>query len=101
MDRIVSLGGLVLLISAVVLGAFVGRWLWAGTEVAAAYSAKILCSCVFLSERDPAACRREELARFGFVTTRVDRDAHRVEARVWRLSPVHAEYHEGLGCTTR
>lgn len=83
--------------------ALYGPRAWAGLEVASAYSAKILCSCVFVSGREAADCRATDLGgfAFGLVDTSVDRDAEEVRASMLALRSARATYEAGRGCTLR
>lgn len=68
-------------------------------SVAAAYKAKILCSAVFVSQRDPAAVQNQELKFFPF-PTRVDYENKAVTVTAGLGMPdLQAVYREGLGCT--
>ncbi|PCJ85584.1 MAG: serine hydrolase [Flavobacteriales bacterium] len=67
--------------------------------IATGYSAKILCSCVFLSERNENSCLEQDLSKFGIVTTQVDYEEKTVSATVHGFAERTAIYREGLGCT--
>ncbi len=67
--------------------------------VAASYKAKILCSSVFVSKRDPAAVQNAELKAFPF-PSRIDYDKKTVTVTPGLGMPdLEAIYREGLGCT--
>ena len=68
-------------------------------KMSAGYAAKSLCSCVFVANRQPDDCLREELGDYGFVETRLDRAARTTEARSLVLGHARAEYLGPLGCT--
>jgi hypothetical protein len=89
-------------LAAIVIVALLGRlgWQgWVGGGVAAAYSAKVFCSCVFVSQRDAASCRSEELSFFPFVETEIDRDSRTVVATAFWIRHARAGFQDGLGCT--
>jgi len=68
-------------------------------SVAAAYKAKILCSAVFVSKRDPAVVQNQELKFFPF-PARVDYENKTVTVTAGLGMPdLQAVYREGLGCT--
>jgi len=80
-------------------------WVWnAGSEIIAGYSAKMLCSCVFVAERSEESCLAEDLGAYReYFTHRVDREFRWVELfalgfRAARAEPV-ASVGEGGGCT--
>jgi hypothetical protein len=101
LKRVLKVGAVVLgLVAAGVLGR-VAWQAWVGGEVAAGYSAKVLCSCVFVSQRDPESCRAQELSIFDFVRTKIDREAGVVDATALWIGHARAEYEEGFGCTVR
>ena len=69
------------------------------SAVAAAYKAKILCSAVFVSKRDPAEVQKQELKAFPF-PTKVNYEDKSVTVTVGMGMPNQkAIYREGLGCT--
>lgn len=71
--------------------------------VATAYKAKILCSGVFVSKRDPQSVLDTDLstddrAVLGFVNTQVDHNSHRVTADLLGFAKRTAVFREGRGC---
>jgi hypothetical protein len=71
-------------------------------EIVSGYTAKALCSCVFVSGRDTASCLREDLAAYaGFFEAHVDRAQRAVDSKALLVSDARAEYHDRLGCTLR
>ena len=77
-----------------------GGWtFWRAARVGAGYTAKILCSAVFVSRRDPAAVRRQDLARFGYFDTEIDRERRTVTAALYGFAARRAVFRDGLGCT--
>lgn len=82
---------------------FVGRYAAAAGPVGTGYKAKIGCSAIFVSERDPAVVQAEDLV-LGFpledrVTITVDRQAESVTASFFGMASQTAIHREGLGCT--
>ncbi|HWU39796.1 MAG TPA: serine hydrolase, partial [Candidatus Acidoferrum sp.] len=67
--------------------------------IATAYSAKRLCSCVFVSQREPAAVLREELRWYGYVNLDVDYTRKEVAGSILGVAKRKAVFREGLGCT--
>ncbi|HTF32619.1 MAG TPA: hypothetical protein VK714_02830 [Myxococcota bacterium] len=78
-------------------------WLaWRGGEIVSGYTAKALCSCVFVSGRDTASCLREDLGAYtGLFEAHVDFAGRVVDTRALLVRGARAEYHDGLGCTLR
>lgn len=78
-------------------------WLaWRGGEIVSGYTAKMLCSCVFVSGRDTPSCLREDLGGYsGLFAARVDLSGRSVDSKALLLGKARAEYHDGLGCTLR
>ncbi|MFK7922482.1 MAG: serine hydrolase domain-containing protein [Bacteroidia bacterium] len=62
------------------------------------YSAKIMCSCVFVSARTPASVEAKDLSAYWYVNNTVDQAQKSVSSRLlfWEQTAV---YREGLGCT--
>jgi len=83
-----------------------GALLWHSLPVAATaagYYAKVLCSGVFLSGRDPQSVLSEELSLdhplAGWMKASVDRQHGLATASMAGVMWRHALYREGLGCT--
>lgn len=77
------------------------RFIPAAQPILAGYHAKIMCSCVFVSERQPELVSLTDLALYNpldAVHTEVDQQAKTVRIRLGGASKV-AVYHEDLGCT--
>lgn len=80
------------------------RQLHVAASVGTGYAAKVTCSLVFNSGRDPEQIMRRyvapEITPLGaLVDVDVDREAARVEASVLGLVHAHALHRPGLGCT--
>lgn len=71
--------------------------------VGTAYTAKTLCSGIFVSHRDPASVLGTDLSPdvhpiLRLVDARTDRDARQVTASLFGLAQRRAIYREGFGC---
>jgi hypothetical protein len=86
-----------------VLALGVASWLaLRAGEIVSGYTAKALCSCVFVSGRDAASCLREDLATYaGLFEAHVDLAHRAVDSRALLLSGARAEYDERVGCALR
>jgi CubicO group peptidase (beta-lactamase class C family) len=67
--------------------------------IATAYSAKRLCSCTFVSNREPKAVLQEELKWYRYVHLDTDYDRKKVTGSILGVAKRTAVYREGLGCT--
>lgn len=67
--------------------------------IGTAYTAKRLCSCVFVAHRDPSSVLREELGKYGYISTDIDYKNKAVTGSVLGMARRTAVYREGLGCT--
>jgi CubicO group peptidase (beta-lactamase class C family) len=96
--------------SAIVIVASAAAWLAVAPpellRVGDAYAAKIVCSNVFLADRDAADVLAKDVQAPGhpllrFIRVSVDEARKSVTARIFGFAaPGHAIYREGLGCTT-
>jgi hypothetical protein len=68
-------------------------------SIASAYAAKTLCSCVFVSKRDPKIVIQEDLYSVRMATTFLDTKEQSVTANVYGFAEAKAVFHQGLGCT--
>lgn len=74
-------------------------------KVGTNYSAKIVCSNVFIAGRDPDEVLTVDVQAPGHpllkhVSIEVDREAHTVHARLFRFfAPATSQFRQGLGCT--
>ncbi len=73
-------------------------------SIGTAYTAKILCSGIFVSHRDPQSLLGTDLAAddlsiLRHIDARVDRDSREVMATLFGLAKRKAVYREGRGCT--
>ena len=78
--------------------AYGGYTVYPMLEIAAAYSAKIMCSCVFVSGRTAESVKAQDLEAFSIVNLDVDKQNKLVTGSVLGFSR-KAVYREGLGCT--
>lgn len=67
--------------------------------IGTAYTAKRMCSCVFVAHRDPSSVLREELGKYGYISTDIDYKNKTVTGSVLGMAKRTAVYREGLGCT--
>ncbi|RYF70486.1 MAG: class C beta-lactamase-related serine hydrolase [Cytophagaceae bacterium] len=94
--KIVAYGILLVLLAVLAYGLNFGlKYAYIGSS----YAAKTVCSCEFVSKRDSASIRAQDLYAVPFATVEVDRTAKTVSATVYGLARVTALYREGLGCT--
>ncbi|GAO43627.1 putative hydrolase [Flavihumibacter petaseus NBRC 106054] len=77
------------------------RYLWVSLPIITGYSAKMACSCTFLSGRPLSAVEKEELGTgpLAWATLRLDSSDQSVTATVFGLAAKKAIYRKGLGCT--
>lgn len=68
-------------------------------RVLSGHVAKVTCSAVFLSGREPGQVMGEELAQYGFMSTSIDRETASVFASLFGLAGRQAIFRPGLGCT--
>lgn len=83
----------------------VGGAAWAFREpihgygsTAAAYSARVGCSCRFVAGRSLEDCAKDKLAGMEAVTLRDNAEAKSVTARFPLVAEATATYREGYGC---
>ena len=72
---------------------------WKALPIYTAYSAKIMCSCAFISNRDQASVAAQDLSSFGLADLSVNYLDSTVIADVNGLASRTAVYRDGLGCT--
>jgi len=70
-------------------------------QVGTGYKAKIMCSSVFVSDRDPDDVEKVDLlaTKAYPIKAEIDRPGKEVTASIFGLLPTRAVYREGLGCT--
>ena len=95
---VIGLAGLAVI---VVLGVALDRTIRLAS-IGAAYKAKMLCSGVFVSGREPQALLTDlevdDLAMLRYVSASIDRAEESVTATVLGVVSRHAVYRDGLGC---
>ena len=75
------------------------NYAWKALPIATGYSAKIMCSCVFLSNREEASIIQQDLSSFDAVDINVNYLDSTVTAKVMGMATRTAVFREGLGCT--
>ena len=85
----------------VVLGGVFYFVIYPKLEIVSGYNAKILCSCLFVSEMDQAKAEAEDLgfSLLWLASNTVDINKKTIKTNVWGMHPKTAIYREGLGCT--
>lgn len=78
-------------------------FLWTLVLIGAAYKAKMLCSGVFVSRRDPRAILESDLLAEGhaalqYIGARVNYGSQSVAATLWGMAKQRAMFHPGIGC---
>ena len=96
MKRIVIRSLMVVIIIGLAYGIY---YAWNALPIYTAYSAKIMCSCAFISERDQANVASEDLSTFSLVDLNVNYLDSTVIADVKGLARRVAVFRQGLGCT--
>ncbi len=81
--------------------AFGINYAWKSFPLISAYGSKIMCSCIFLSERSEESVHNQELRSFpiSLGNFEVDRENLRVVGSVFGTAKRTAIYREGMGCT--
>lgn len=74
---------------------------WKSFPLISSYGSKIMCSCIFLSERDEKSVMSQELRAFpiSLGDFKLDRKGKKVIGSVFGLAQRVAIYQEGQGCT--
>ena len=93
-----------LIVVTILVLSFVGQYLWRLALIATAYKAKVLCSGVFVSKRDPQSILNsdllaDDLSIFRHSNTAIDYKSQSVTASFVGLAQRKAIYRPGLGCT--
>src|SRR5690606_10162757 len=90
---------LVLALCAIILYAV--TYAWRAAPILTAYGAKIMCSCVFLGDRDAQSVRDYELKRFliSLGNYELNADDSSATGSILGLARKKAIYRKGLGCT--
>lgn len=69
-----------------------------GMGVGVNYTAKMLCSCVFVQRRDVEACYADMLSNVEGIPVEIDREARTVRTSIFGVLSGEASYEEGRGC---
>ncbi|TAH18003.1 MAG: class C beta-lactamase-related serine hydrolase [Cytophagales bacterium] len=83
-------------------GIFLIYFVYTGLQyayIASSYAAKTVCSCVFVSGREPDAVLSEDLYAAPFVKTEIDQDNKSVSTNLYGFAAAKAIFRKGLGCT--
>ncbi|WP_373496487.1 hypothetical protein [Aquiflexum sp.] len=77
------------------------NYAWKSFPLISSYGSKIMCSCIFLAERDENSVMSQELRSFpiSLGDFKVDRERKKVTGSVFGLAPRVAIYRDGQGCT--
>ncbi|MFN0038724.1 MAG: serine hydrolase domain-containing protein [Burkholderiales bacterium] len=99
--RRILAGAAILLVAALALGLHFG---YRAAAIGTAYKAKVLCSGIFVSHREPKAILDQELSAddlgiLQHVDARVGRDAMAVTASLFGMATRTAVYRDRQGCT--
>jgi hypothetical protein len=80
---------------------FAVNFLWSALPLISAYGSKMMCSCVFLSNRTPESVINDELSVGWFTLGKfsVDREEQSASGTVFGVARRKAIYRNGLGCT--
>lgn len=89
---------LLLLITGLVYGI---RYAWVSFPIMSGFTAKNMCSCVFVGGRQPASVEAEELGSFplSMADYTIDSAGQSVTSTVFGMAKKKAIYREGFGCT--
>lgn len=102
MQRVWNKTNLVRLVCAVLLFivSYSAVYLWHAMPVATGFSAKMMCSQVFLANRHPESVTRNELAKFPlyFTSVKIDPQTQTAEASILGFASQNAVFREGFGC---
>ena len=93
-----------LIVVTILVVGFVGQYLWRLALIGTAYKAKVLCSGVFVSKRDPDSILNsdllvDDLSILRHFNTAIDYKSQSVSASFMGLAHRKAIYRPGLGCT--
>jgi len=77
------------------------NYAWKSFPLISSYGSKIMCSCIFLAERDENSVMSQELRSFpiNLGDFEVDREGKKVTGSVFGLAERVAIYRDGQGCT--
>ncbi|WP_373494698.1 serine hydrolase domain-containing protein [Aquiflexum sp.] len=77
------------------------NYAWKSFPLISSYGSKIMCSCIFLAERDEISVMSQELRSFpiSLGDFKVDREGKKVTGSVFGLAQRVVIYRDGQGCT--
>jgi CubicO group peptidase (beta-lactamase class C family) len=77
------------------------RYAWVSFPIISGYNAKQMCTCVFVSGRDPKDIDTSDLGAFplSIATNKVNYKDSSVTSTVWGTASKKAIYRRGIGCT--
>jgi CubicO group peptidase (beta-lactamase class C family) len=77
------------------------NYAWKSFPLISSYGSKIMCSCIFLAERNEESVRNQELRAFplSLGDFDIDKEGNKVTGSVFGLAERTAIYREGQGCT--
>lgn len=89
---------LLLLVAGLIYGI---RYAWVSFPIMSGFTAKNMCSCVFVGGRQPASVEAEELGSFplSLADYTIDSTNKSVTSTVFGMAKKKAIYREGFGCT--
>ena len=96
MGKILARTLLTIIVAALLYGIY---YAWMALPVYTGYSAKTMCSCTFISDREQASILAQDLSSFGMVDLNVNYLDSTVIASVKGLAERTAVFRKGLGCS--
>jgi CubicO group peptidase (beta-lactamase class C family) len=67
--------------------------------IGSSYASKMACSCHFISGRELADIKKNDLYAVSFVDVNIDEDDHTVSSSIYGLAKTTAIFREGFGCS--
>jgi CubicO group peptidase (beta-lactamase class C family) len=92
---------MLMLLMILVVFAFAVQYAWVSFPIITGYSAKMACSCVYLSGRTIESVEKEELGKspLNLASLQLNKSEHSVTASLLGLARQKAIYRPGMGCT--
>lgn len=101
--QIVKKFGIILLLLVGLVGAggiwFINSDQGKGLQIGVNYTAKTLCSCMFVQEREQSACYTDMIGAVQNIPVKIDAEAKVVRASFFGVLNGEASFREGRGCT--
>lgn len=91
-----------LLLAVILLALVYGiHYAWISFPIISGYNAKQMCTCVFVSDRDPKDIDSSDLGEspLNIATNKVNYQDSSVTSTVWGMAVKKAIYRKGIGCT--